>query len=284
MPNPADTTCTATIKATLIRSELITPVECKDEVRDLLFRTKDLSFQPKPGQSIRLLAPGQYGNQYHSRYYSLASLNQDNDRYTEFSLCVRRCFYIDEFNGEQCKGVASNYLCDLKPGDEIEFTGPFGHPFTLPANKKADLLMICIGTGIAPFRGFIRSIYEEHGGWQGKVRLFHGAKTGFEMLYMNVENHDLANYYDQKTFKAFQAVSPRPAFDAPIALDKAIEKNASEVIAMLLSTNTQVYISCPEKLAANAEASLEKIVGGEQVWKTLKQEMLQSGRWNTILY
>jgi ferredoxin--NADP+ reductase len=270
--------------ASLTRSERITPESSPEEVRNLVFTITDLSFQPKSGQCIRVFAPGQYGNAYHTRYYSLADLNLKNDQQTEFSLCVRRCFYIDEFNGEECKGIASNHLCDLKPGEQIQFNGPYGHPFTLPTNKKADLLMLSIGTGIAPFRDFIRSIYEEHGGWQGKVRLFHGAKTGFEMLYMNDENHDLANYYDQKTFKAFQAVSPRPAMEAPIALDKVIEKNGSDVLAMLLSTNTLVYLSGPEILAETADKALARLLGGEKQWKALKQELIETKRWNTVLY
>lgn len=281
MSNP---TKSALLSANLMQSERITPETSQEEVRNLVFTTTDLSFQPKPGQCIQVMAPGQYGNEHHMRYYSIADVDMKDDRQTAFSLCVRRCFYIDEFNGEQCKGVASNFLCDLSTGTQIQFKGPYGHPFALPANKKADLLMISIGTGIAPFRAFVRSIYEEHGGWQGKVRLFHGARTGIEMLYMNDENDDLANFYDQKTFKAFQAVSPRPAMEAPIALDKAIEKNASEVLAMLLSTNTQIYLSGPAVLAETAEKALTGILGGENQWKTLKRELIDSDRWKTILY
>lgn len=284
MSQSNDTASNPAFTAHLVRSERITPETSPEEVRNLVFTTTDLSFAPKPGQCIRVMAPGQYGNAYHTRYYSLADLNLKDEQRTEFTLCVRRCSYIDEFSGEEYQGIASNYLCDLKSGDPIQFTGPYGHPFPLPDNKKADLLMISMGTGIAPFRGFIRALYEQHGGWQGKVRLFHGARTGLEMLYMNDENHDLANYYDQKTFKAFQAVSPRPAMEAPIALDQAIEKHASEVIAMLLSTNTLVFLSGPQVLAEIAEKALAKSIGGDKQWQSLKKELIAEKRWNTVLY
>ena len=45
------------------------------------------------------MAPGQYGNVHHTRLYSIADLERKPDA-TEFSLCVRRCSYIDDFNGD----------------------------------------------------------------------------------------------------------------------------------------------------------------------------------------
>ena len=214
-------TTTATIddapvfSAQLVNARRITPATSREEVLHMVFRMPDDVFHADPGQSIRVLAPGQFGNKYHARLYTIADPAEQRGDSKQFTLCVKRCNYVDEFNGQEYRGVASNYLCDLKPGDSIKFTGPVGLAFPVPADRGADMLMIGMGTGIAPFRAFIRHIYEKLGGWQGKVRLFFGARTGLEMLYMNDENNDLANYYDQKTFKAFQAVSPRPAFAAP---------------------------------------------------------------------
>jgi sulfite reductase alpha subunit-like flavoprotein len=105
--------------------------------------------------------------------------------------------------------------------------------------------MLGMGTGIAPFRTLIRQIYEKIGGWQGQIRLFYGAKSPLEMLYMNDENSDLANYFDQPTFKAFQAVSPRPALGAPVALGAALEQNAAEVWGMLQQPNTASLSPAP---------------------------------------
>ena len=52
------------------------------------------------------------------------------------------------------------------------------------------------------------------------MRLFYGAQSGLEMLYMNDKQNDFVNYYDEDTFKAFAAVSPRPHMDDPIPLDE----------------------------------------------------------------
>lgn len=284
MTNLTTSNESALLSAQLISSTRITPAESPEEVRHLVFRTSDLGFDAKVGQSIRVMAPGEYGNKYHTRLYTIAdpeTLNADN---SEFTLCVRRCFYTDDFSGEEYKGIASNYLCDLKPGQNIQFDGPVGLVFPVPANKKADLLMIGMGTGIAPFRAYIRHIYEQVGGWEGKVRLFYGARTGLEMLYMNDENKDLANYYDQKTFKAIQAVSPRPALQAPVAIDQAIEQNAAEVLGMLRGSETHVFIAGAEAMLETVDKAMAKVAGSEKVWKDTKTVLQNSGRWNEVLY
>jgi len=269
--------------ATLVRSQRITPESSKEEVRHMVFRTGERAFACKTGQSIRVMAPGQFGNKFHVRLYTIADPDKETDEGTEFTLCVRRCFYVDEYSGEQYKGVASNYLCDLKPGDNIAFTGPIGLAFPVPASRSADLLMIGMGTGIAPFRAFIRHLYENLGGWDGKVRLFYGARTGLEMLYMNEQNNDLANYFDEKTFKAIQAVSPKPHFDAPVALDKAIERNATEVWEMLQKPDTQVFIAGMETMLKGVEKALSDHVGAAE-WARKRNELVSSGRWNEVLY
>lgn len=269
--------------AQLLSSTRITPESSREEVRQLLFRTHDPDFDGKPGSCIRILAPGEYGNRYHPRLYSLADHDYTNAG-TEFSLCVRRCFFVDEVNGEEYGGVASNFLCDLKPHSVVEFSGPIGYPFPIPADPYSDLLMIGMGTGIAPFRSLIRAIYEKHGSWQGKVRLFHGARSGLEMLYMNDANNDLANYFDQPTFKAFQAVSPRPAFNEPVAMDKAIEQNAAEVWEIVNKPDSRIYVAGMTKMLTKIDKAMSTIAGSAEAWIAKRKELVAEGRWVELLY
>jgi ferredoxin--NADP+ reductase len=270
--------------ATLISSKQITPATSREEVKHLVFRTHDFDLDCELGQCLHVMAPGQFGNKYHHRLYSVTEIDRDNPESTDFALCVRRCSYIDEVSGEEIPGVASNYLCDLKPGDTIEYSGPTGYPFEMPANNKADIVMIGMGTGIAPFRGLIQRIYQTHGGWEGQVRLYYGARSGLDMLYMNDENNDLANYYDQATFKAFQAVSPKPHFDVPAELDKAIEQNASEMWEMLQRPNTRVYLAGLEVMETMVEKAMAKVAGSAEAWKGLKAWLVSEGRWSEVLY
>ena len=273
--------------ARLIQSARMTPASSRDEVRELLFHTDDPNFLPAVGTCVRVLAPGQFGNKNHQRLYSIAG-NQKaagaGSPGSEFALCIKRCFYIDDFNGEHYAGVASNYLCDLQPGEQIEFTGPVGYPFQIPDNTNADIVLIGMGTGIAPFRGLIRAIYETRGGWQGKVRLYYGAKSGLEMLYMNDVNNDLANYFDEPTFKAFQAVSPRPALDMPVALDKAIEQNAAELWEMLSGPDCRVFIAGSHDMQTMVTKAMAKVAGSADAWQKKCEELQASGRWSEVLY
>ncbi len=269
--------------AVLMESRRLTPPNSREEVRHMVFRAEDLSFDPGLGNLIRVLAPGQFGNPYHVRLYSIMDLERRGDA-TEFAICVRRCSYIDEFNGEQYQGVASNYLCDMRPDEVLQFSGPVGYPFAIPEDKSADILMLGMGTGIAPFRTLIRQIYEKIGGWKGRVRLFYGARSPLEMLYMNDENNDLANYFDQPTFKAFQAVSPRPALDAPVALDKALEQHAAEIWEMVQRPTTRVFVAGTQGMLDGVERAMVALAGSGRNWLSVETALKSSGRWSEVLY
>lgn len=269
--------------AKLLTSERITPESSREEVRRLAFNAESPYFDCKVGSCIRMLAPGQYGNPHHARFYSIADCEPSGDG-AHFEICVRRCHFIDEASGEQYGGIASNYLCDLLPGSEIRFSGPEGYPFVVPEDPAANLLMIGMGTGVAPFRGLVRAIYEKHGDWKGKVRLFHGARTGLEALYLNDVNNDIGNYFDQPTFKAFQAVSPRPAFNAPVAMDKALEQNAAEVWEMLNSPNCRVYVAGMKPMLGMIDKAMSNVAGSAAAWTAKREALSASGNWFEVLY
>jgi len=273
-------------QATIVKSERLTDIKT-DEVRHIVLSIADATFHHIEGQSIGVLVPGphQFGNEHHMRLYSIASSRQgENSNMSEISLCVRRCFYIDEISGERFPGIASNFLCDAKPGDTIRLTGPYGRHFLAPKDNTCNMLMIGIGTGIAPFRAFMQHIYEERKEWKGQVRLFYGARTGMDLLYMNDKNGDLANYYEQETFQAFEALSPRPHFDEPEQVEKTIKDNAREVWGLIQDPKTYVYVSGLTRLEEKLDGILADLAGSEEAWTKMKAEMEASGRWSTLFY
>lgn len=273
-------------EATIVKSERITD-ESTDEVRHIVLNVADATFHHFEGQSIGVLVPGphEFGNKYHMRLYSIASSRSGEDQnMAEFSICVRRCFYIDEVSGEQFPGVASNFLCDRQAGDRVLLAGPYGRQFLPPRDNTANILMIGVGTGIAPFRAFMKHIYDERKEWKGQVRLFYGARTGMDLLYLNDKNNDLSNYYDQSTFKAFEALSPRPHADAPAEVDRSLKDNAKEVWSLLQDPKTFVYVSGLSKLEETLDGTLSELAGSAEAWAAKKEEMVANGRWATLFY
>ncbi|MEM8715844.1 MAG: ferredoxin--NADP(+) reductase, partial [Cyanobacteria bacterium P01_G01_bin.4] len=160
------------------------------------------------GQSIGVVPPGTTGDgkPHKLRLYSIASSRNgdDGDRKT-VSLSIKRLVYNHPDTGEEVKGVCSNFLCDLNPGDEVMLTGPVGKSFLLPNDLDATIILIATGTGIAPFRAFIRHLLDERNDFKGKIWLFFGVPTSSTILY----NEDLDDYATRfpENFKVDYAIS-----------------------------------------------------------------------------
>jgi ferredoxin--NADP+ reductase len=275
-----------TTEAVLEESKRITP-ETTAEVRHLVLRVLDPAFQFVEGQSIGVVVPGPhpFGNPYHLRRYSIAnarSLPQEDG--VRLDLLVRRCFYIDEVSGERYPGIASNFLCDARPGARITISGPYLSPFKVPLDSTANLLMIGTGTGIAPFRAFAQLIYERRGGWQGQVRLFYGGRTGLDLMYANDEQSDLANYYDEKSFKAFKALAQRPLMSSSQALEQGLKTNAAEAWALIQDPKTYVFVSGLGKIAVVLDKVMAEQAGSMEAWQQLKMGLIDQRRWSELIY
>ncbi len=271
--------------AKVLRTERITDEASPEEVRELVLEV-DGDLRYEVGQTVGVLIPGphEFGQPYHHRLYSVADTPRPGDAgHPEITIVVRRCNYIDDYSGEEYRGISSNYLCDLKAGDRLTLTGPFGIPFDIPKDKTANLLMIGLGTGIAPFRGLVKKIYGEKNGWQGKVRLLYGARSGLELLYMNDKRDDFAKYYDEETFEAFKALSPRPNWADPIAWDYALEERAGEIGRLLDEENTYVYVAGVKQIG-DALDHLFSSQFGPLAWEKTKNGLVERGRWVELVY
>jgi ferredoxin--NADP+ reductase len=271
--------------ATVVSTARITP-ELTDEVRELVLDVhRDFGF--KVGQSIGVLVPGDvdFGPHEHFRLYTVADLPEANHNGdVRLKICVKRVHYIDDYSGERFEGRASNYICDRHVGDALTVSGPYGLPFELPKEDDANLILIGMGTGIAPFRAMVKALYAERPNFKGAVRLFHGARSGLETLYQNDELDDFAQYYDKDTFRAFKALSPRPHWEDPIAWDDALEERGAELWALMAHPRTYVYIAGQERLSHELDKAFRKIVGDDEQWARRKAELSAGRRWVELLF
>lgn len=272
-------------KAIVKSTKRMTPPESED-VREITIEVQDKHFHPNVDQSFGVVVKHKspFGNTIHHRFYSVADLPDSSSGLPLITMLVKRCYYVDEFSGEKYDGVASNYLCNRTIGDEITLTGPHSLPFTVPDDKHSNIILIGMGTGIAPFRTFVKYIYKNVKDWKGKIRLFYGAKSGLDLLYLNDKDGDLTNYYDQKTFEAFYALSPRPAWADPIAMDKMIEEQAEEIRDMLSKNNTYIYVAGYDKILSQLDLAFSNIVGSSEKWETRKAELKAGKKWAEIIY
>lgn len=264
----------------------ITPPSADQEIRELVLDV-DGALGLEAGQSIGVVAPGdpELGQREHFRLYTIADLPEAaaNGR-SRVKIAVKRVDYIDEYSGERYEGRASNYLCDLGEGDRITVVGPFGSPFPLPEEDDANLILIGMGTGIAPFRAYVKRLYAERPDFSGAIRLFYGAKSGLELAYMNDERDDFTQYYDRDTFVAIKALSPRPHWDDPIAWGAAVEQRGEEIWKMLLDHKTYVFLAGLEKIRSELDAVFEKVAPSPDKWRRRKAELQAGGRWVELLY
>ena len=76
------------------------------------------------------------GRPHHARQYSIASpRNGERPGYNNLSLTIKRV--LEDHQGKPVRGVASNYMCDLKVGDKVQVIGPFGASFLMPNHPRA---------------------------------------------------------------------------------------------------------------------------------------------------
>jgi len=160
------------------------------------------------GQSWGVIPPGtreKDGKAHAVRLYSIASSRYGDDKTgATGSLCVRRATYWDpdlQADDPAKKGICSNFLCDTQPGSDVAMTGPAGKVMLLPeGDPNTDYIMVATGTGIAPFRGFVRRLFFEEtpasDAYKGQAWLFLGVANSDALLYDDEFQDAKARYPD----------------------------------------------------------------------------------------
>jgi ferredoxin-NADP reductase len=136
----------------------------------LEFKVDELDrFDFVPGQFVSTVADDPHGKQQ-TRAYSIASAPRGN--------CLDLC--VNRVEG----GFFSNLLCDLEPGDSIQFHG--AHGLFLLRQPLTDTIMIATGTGIAPMLGFVQHLFPQDGPDRSEGReisLVYGTRYDTELYY-----------------------------------------------------------------------------------------------------
>ena len=182
-PKAAEKSVTATVAGNV----RVTEVGSDYDTHHIVLDFGAMPFPVLEGQSIGIVPPGtdEHGRAHHARQYSIASpRNGERPGYNNLSLTIKRV--LEDHQGRPVRGVASNYMCDLRVGDKVQVIGPFGTSFLMPNHPKSHIVMICTGTGSAPMRAMTewRRRLRKSGKFDGgKLMLFFGARTKEELPY-----------------------------------------------------------------------------------------------------
>lgn len=126
---------------------VLSTLDLTPHVRQLVLRPLQQKILFQPGQWVSLKLP--VGDKPPlNRAYSMAD---PSSPYGELTLV------FDRVPG----GLGSNYLYELKSGDEVPLSGPYGN-FVLPMPLDRELLFIARYTGLVPIRCLLKQLVEAH--------------------------------------------------------------------------------------------------------------------------
>ncbi|WP_415236750.1 benzoyl-CoA 2,3-epoxidase subunit BoxA [Sneathiella sp.] len=262
--NPAEATVQGNFRLTNEQSD--------NDVRHIILDMGGQTFPVLEGQSVGITPPGtdESGMPYLPRLYSLSS-PRDGERpnTNNIALTVKR----------ETNGVCSNYVCDLKKGDKVKVTGPFGATFLMPNDPQANLLMICTGTGSAPFRAFTMRRQRIAPESNANLVLFFGARTPDALPYFG----PLKKVPDRFLHKEL-VFSREEGHDKEYVQDRMIKK--AELISQLISSpHTYIYVCGLKDMEEGVEEAFETIASSAGLnWQDIRSELRENGRYHLETY
>ncbi len=226
-----------------------------------------------PGQSLGVIPPGNddKGRPHKVRLYSLASPTRGEEMGQHIlSTTVKRT--IDEHwdTHRLFLGVASNFLCDSRPGDTVMLSGPNGKRFVLPVRRQDhDYVFFATGTGIAPFRGMLIDLLEAN--VPSRVVLIMGAPYVTDLLY-----HDffLRKQAEHPNFTYLTAISRERQHDGHdrLYVQDRIRTDPEVLAPLLTSERTLIYICGVAGMELGIFQALALELTGESLEQYLRVE------------
>ena len=250
----------------------ITGANTQSDVRHIVLSFGSTMFPVLEGQSIGIVPPGAQANgrPHGIRLYSIASARDGEKRNAN-----NVGFTIKRAPG----GVGSNYMCDLKVGDKVEVTGPFGATFLMPNDANANIVMICTGTGSAPFRAFTERRRRAMQNAPGKAFMYFGARTPEELPYFGPLQKVPTSLLEKHL-----VFSRIPGADKEYVQDR-MRTEAASLAILIASPYTYIYICGLKDMEAGVEEALADIARKHgQDWSAIKPAMRQSGRYHVETY
>ncbi len=269
--------------ATVVGNVQVNEAGTANETHHIVLDFGNMPFPVLEGQSIGIVPPGTdtQGKAHHARQYSIASpRNGERPGYNNLSITVKRV--VEDHDGKPVKGVASNYLCDLKTGDTVQVIGPFGSSFLMPNHPKSNIVMICTGTGSAPMRAMTewRRRLRQSGKFEGgKLMLFFGARTPAELPYFGPLNKLPKDFIDIEFTFSREAGKPKRY------VQDALRDRSADIAALLKDADTYFYVCGLKSMEEGVVLALRDVATQAGLnWDTVGQALKQEGRLHLETY
>jgi benzoyl-CoA 2,3-dioxygenase component A len=278
-PKAAEKALTATVTGNVRVTEVGTDYDTHHIVLDFA----RVPFPCLEGQSIAIVPPGvdEKGRAHHARQYSIASpRNGERSGYNNVSLTVKRV--LENHQGQPVRGVASNYLCDLKVGDTVQVIGPFGASFLMPNHPRSHIVMICTGTGSAPMRAMTewRRRQRASGKFEGgRLMLFFGARTQQELPYFGPLQNLPKDFID--THFAYSRTPGQPRR----YVQDVMRERAADLAQMLVDPDAYFYVCGLKAMEEGVLLALKDIAQQAGLdWNAIGSALKRDGRLHLETY
>ncbi|KAI3824285.1 hypothetical protein L1987_05738 [Smallanthus sonchifolius] len=242
----------------------ITSDDAPGETWHMVFSTEG-EIPYREGQSIGVIPDGidpKNGKPHKLRLYSIASsaIGDFGDSKT-VSLCVKRLVYTND-QGEEVKGVCSNFLCDLKPGAEVQITGPVGKEMLMPKDPNATVIM-----------------------FNGLAWLFLGVPTSSSLLYK--EEFEKMKDMKPDNLRVDFAVSREQTNEKgeKMYIQTRMAQYDRELWELLKKDNTFVYMCGLKGMEKGIDDIMVTLAAEDGIdWVTYKKQLKKEGQWNVEVY
>jgi len=274
-PKANEKAITATVTGNVRVTEVGKTAGSDYDTHHIVLDFGSLPFPVLEGQSIAVVPPGTdaNGRAHHARQYSIASpRNGERPGYNNLSLTVKRV--LEDHSGKPVRGVASNFLCDLKVGDTVQVIGPFGSSFLMPNHPKSHIVMICTGTGSAPMRAMTewRRRLRSSGKFEGgKLMLFFGARTQEELPYFGPLQSLPKDFIDSNFGYSRTPGAPKRY------VQDAMRERAADLVPLLTDPHAYFYVCGLKAMEEGVVLALRDVaqqagLDWERVGAALKRE------------
>lgn len=248
------------------------------------------------GQSYGIIPPGinpkKPVSPHNVRLYSIASTRYgDSFDGLTASLCVRRAVHYDPETGEEDplkKGVCSNFLCDANPGDLVKLTGPSGKVMLLPEEDPAAAhIMIATGTGVAPFRAYLRRMFMESVPtfqFRGLAWLFLGVANTDSLLYNDEFSKYLRDYPDNFRYDKALSREGKNRSGGKMYVQDKIEEYSDEIFK-LLDGGAHIYFCGLKGMMPGIQQTLKRVAErrGDE-WDEKLARLKKNKQWHVEVY